>query len=229
MGCPAMSSNRSMCRRLVWGAGTLMPILALCIAGQAHAAVCPVDTIGIDASLSNGVTYPIFGEEPGQTFTAPESLLTFVRVWREAYDDSNGIGMKLCITETAPDGTPDLSRILYCAPTIVHLLSDHVHPTEFRWDFDPPIVLPYLGKFALFILQDPCIGLWDLLSTDQSTIYSGGEMWYTSRSRCILGPPLQAGLIPYFEYDVVFQAGFCKDAVTAVEHKTWGQLKMLYR
>src|SRR5262249_38110452 len=157
-----------------------------------------------------------------------DTLMTFLRVWRAANNDSNLIGMKPCITATAPDGTPDLKQILYCGPTLVHFRSDGVHPTEFRWDFDPPLALPHRGKFTFFILQDPCIASWDILSTDKP-LYAGGEMWYTGRSNCTLGPDLQETLFPYFQYDHVFQIGFCRDAVTSVSRKSWGELKILYR
>jgi hypothetical protein len=193
------------------------------------AAPCAIDTIGINWPLANNTSTPVLGEQPGQTFTAPESLMTCLRVWRHVSDDSTLIGMKPCIIATAPDGTPDLKQILYCGPTLVHFLSDHVHPTEFRWDFDPPFVLPHRGKFAFFILQDPCVGGWDLLASDSPPLYPGGEMWYTSRSNCTLAPDLQAGLLPYFQYDLVFQAGFCRDVSTPVSRRSWGRLKMLYR
>lgn len=229
MESSSVKHSQRKCPRPHWGVGVLA-LLALSLGvGRAIAAPCTVDTIGIDWPLANNVSTPILGEQPGQTFTAPESLMTFLRVWRHASNDSNIIGMKLCLTATAPDGTPDLKQILYCGPTVVHFRSDHVHPTEFRWDFDPPFVLPYRGKFAFFILEDPCMGRWDMLASENPPLYPGGEMWYTSRSNCILGPLLQAGLISYFEYDHVFQAGFCKDAPTAALRKSWGRLKMLYR
>ena len=217
-------------RRPVVGAGFAVAILMCCLnVALAHADPCQVDTIGINWTLANNTSTPLLGEQPGQTFTAPESLMTFLRVWRFVGDDSTIIGMRLCITDTTQSGAPDLSNILYCGPTIVHFLSDHIHPTEFRWDLDPPLVLPHRGKFAFFILQDPCIAFWNLLASGLPPLYEGGNMWYTPRSQCILFPGLQPNLKNYPQYDLVFQAGFCRDVTTSIRRTSWGQLKRRYR
>ena len=126
-------------------------------------------------------------------------------------------------------GPPDVSSILYTGPTVVHFYADSLLPTEFRWDFDPPFALPRRGHFAFFILQDPCVGSWDILASGNPPLYEGGNMWYTPRSSCRLLPSMQLNLADYPQYDVVFQIGFCRDMVTPAIRKRWGQLKILYR
>jgi len=162
--------------------------------------------------------------------------MTFLRVWRYVGDDSTIIGMRLCIVDTTaegelqyiPAGWPNLSRILYCGPTIVHFLSDHVHPTEFRWDFDPPLVLPHRGEFVFSYFRIR-VSPSESARFRLSSAYEGGNMWYTGRSRCILGPGLQLDLQNYPQYDLVFQAGFCRDTATPAKRTSWGQLKRRYR
>ena len=219
-----------ICRRPIWGVGCIIAFALLCcIATTGAAQQCAPDTVGIDAHLANNTTSPFLGEEPGETFLAPDSVLSFLRVWRSAFDDSNLIGMKLVITDTKPWGPPDLSRILYAGPTVVHLLTVPNEPTEFRWDFDPPLILPHTGHFAFFILQDPCVGLWDLLTTDDTTLYQDGDLWSTPRSSCHLSPSMQLRLAKYPRSDLVFQVGLCPDVATPARRTSWGRLKTLYR
>ncbi len=216
-----------------WRTLTLMATIVCVLTGwaltQAEAQLCAGDTVGVDVSLADNAAGTLFGESPGQTFLAVDTLLSFLRVWRWATEDSNSIGMRLYITDTSPDGTPDLRYILVNGPTIVHQYGDGIHPIEFVWRWEPPLALPHRGLFSFFVMQDPCFGFWDLMSTDNPSLYPSGDMWFTGRSNCVLGSGLQRDLRHYPEYDIVFQAAFCRLDTTPTRRKTWGSLKLLYR
>jgi len=204
-----------------------------CVAASA----CAVqDTIGLGPEYGNGSSGAAFGEARAETFAAAETLLTFLRVWRVASQDSDWqIGMHPYITETKATEiygggiAPDQTKIVWDGPCLVIPNGDGVHPIEFRWDFNPPLTLPHRGEYAFFLFQCPCIAYWDILATDQPQLYPGGDLWQTGRSNCVLGSRVLGLVGPYTTYDLIFQIGFCHDSVTPVRRGSWGALKMLYR
>ena len=196
----------------------------------ATAQVCLADTIGIGSSLADGSGGAVFGEAPGQTFYATDTLMTFLRAWRVAAEDSNVIGMRLHLMTTLQSGVPNLSNILVDGPTLVRRFGDGINPIEFMWRWDPPLVLPGRGLYAWFLTQDPCSGLWDILAKSDGAYYLQGDAWYTPRSNCVIDPPTMQPRLRHFpNADFVFQVGFCRDATTSVRRSNWGALKMLYR
>src|SRR5437773_6370985 len=186
---------------------------------------CASDTIGIDVSLANNYSGAFLGECPAETFLAADTLLEFLRVWRAASETDNVIGMHLYITDTRPWGRPDLTQILLDGPTIVHEFGDGIHPIEFKWEWDPPLVLPHKGLYAFFLMESPCVGFWDIYASGNPALYTDGDMWFTSRSGCVLTADLELNMFHYPQWDVVFQAGFCHDVASSTVRKTWGQLK----
>jgi hypothetical protein len=193
---------------------------------------CAQDTIGLSPEYANGSSGAALGEARGQTFTARDTLLTFLRVWRVASQDSDWqIGMHPYITETdstgAPYQYPDY-HIVWEGPTLVIPDGDGIHPIEFKWTFDPPLALPHRGKYAFFLFQDPCLAHWDILATDQPWLYPDGDLFVTGRSSCRFIGRVNISR-PYTTYDLVFQIGLCADAATAIHRTTWGRLKLLYR
>jgi hypothetical protein len=204
-------------------------VAVVCAAyASAGTIACDADTIGLDASLANGSSGALLGEARGESFFARDTLVEFLRVWRVASEDSSFlIGIHPYIVETDSLGHPAPSRIVYDGQTLVIPDGDGIHPIEFKWTFDPPLVLPHRGLYAFFLFQDPCVAYFDVLSTDQADLYSEGTMWNTGRSSCRLFPQIHLEYEP--SYDVVFQIGFCRDYVTTSHGRTWGSLKLLYR
>ena len=191
-------------------------------------ASCAIDTIGLDVSLSVGSGAALLGEALGQSLLVHDTQLEFFSVWRVVYHvPVNNIGMHPYIVETTATGLPDPSRIVWDGPILVIPGEDGVHPTEFKWTFDPPLVLPHPGLYAFFIFENPCSGVVDLRTTNLPDDYAEGEMWTTERSNCVLRNPM--AVHRYSAYDLAFQMGFCPDFATPARRSTWGELKLLYR
>jgi hypothetical protein len=197
--------------------------------GNVKAQQCAAqDTIGLDMSLADGFSGAVEGEARGESFFARDTLMTFLRVWRAAAEDSGWtIGIHPYIVETDSLGNPNPRKIVYEGQTLVIPDGDGIHPIEFKWSFDPPIVLPHRGLYTFLLFQDPCTLYWDLLSTDQPSLYSDGTMWNTDRSNCRPYPGI--GLNHYAQYDLVFQIGFCHDVASSIHGTSWGKLKTIYR
>jgi len=218
--------------------GVFVLCLVTAALGRAIAAGCSPVSIGIDTSKANTSGALLLGEAVGETFVAADTLVTRFTVWRVASEDSSwqiGIHPYFVETDTTPswcnwpacppDGYPATGRVVWDGPTQVVKYGDGVHPIEFTWTFDPPLVLPHRGKFAWFVLQDPCAAYFDILAVDRADAYPDGIAWYTSRSHC--DRLIEAYPIP--NADHVFTIEFCRDASTPVRRTSWGKLKTIYR
>ena len=214
---------------------------ALCLLGaaQGHAGgtSCTPVSIGVDTSKANNSGALVLGRALGETFEAADTLVTRFTVWRVASEDSNwGIGLHPYFVETdstapswrvgcPPDGYPVADRVVWEGPTKVIENGDGIHPIEFTWTFDPPLALPHRGKFAWFILQDPCAAYFDILAVDGSDPYPDGIGWYSGRSYC---QQLPADFKPG-TWDYIFTIEFCPTGVTPTRRTSWGQVKAIYR
>ena len=171
----------------------------------------------------------MLGESPGQTFFAPESLLKSLTVWRVAVQDTHYLGLVLRITPTDDLGVPLASPLLYEGPTIRNFYGDGVNPTPFRWEFDPPFVLPGIGTYAFFISPNHCSpGVFDLVGRyPGGDTYSDGSFWWTQRSLAA-DCPLRGPMNHNPDADLAFDIEFCR-SVTPTRRTTWGEVKLLYR
>jgi hypothetical protein len=137
---------------------------------------------------------------------------------------------RLWITPTDSAGRPMDWVWLFRSP--VYNVPPISYP-EHRWNkakftFDPPLSLPGPGLYAFF-LQDPCgTSIWMPFVTGNP--YPGGAMWATGRAGpvgCDLsGPAFQQGLLGR---DLAFEVEFCRETITSVRRKSWGQVKSIYR
>jgi len=211
--------------RLVW---LHVLLLLLCVAGLPQALAqeppCATVTIGLEPSQAGNSGGAVLGDSPGQTFVAADTLMRSLTVWRVASQATNGIGMRLYITETDSTGFPELRRIVQNGPTIVHTDGDGVNPTPFHWAFDPPLALPKPGVYAFFLAQDPCLAHFDILTTAKGPgLYNGGNAWGSARGCYLTGYPYAAN------GDLIFQIEFCSDEVSKTASSSWGKLKLIYR
>lgn len=178
-------------------------------------------SLGVSPSLANGVMTNFVGHAAGQTFVARGTLVHAVSVWR-ASGSSLGYGCPLrpIFTKTTPGGTPIVSEIVAEGPEITRAY-DGAHPTQFRWVFDPPLVLPSDGRYAVFFSSCGC-GV-ELLTATPSGVEDDGSVWRTGRSGCDL-----SGIDASAGGALVFSIEFCEGATTT-RRWTWGRLKQLYR
>src|SRR5262245_32058998 len=82
---------------------------------------CSVTTIGVDTSLAEPDTIGTMGlrcgEAGGETFSASDTLVRSISVWRHHAQTPYGGSLKLWILGTLPDGSPNLGDIVLEGPT----------------------------------------------------------------------------------------------------------------
>lgn len=217
------------CRcRLVLIAWSVADLLcSLMLSRHADARACAGVTIAVDTSRADGSLGAIMGTAIGQTFMAPETLISSITVWRHPLDTPNSSPMKLWITGVDSSGKPIIGRVILDGPILVVRLGDGVHPIRIRYDFDPPVPLPSRGQYAFFI-HHQCAGLFELIDVSHDE-YSGGNLWLTGRSQvggCYLRSDHPGNGAPS---DLIFEIEFCERTTTPVRSTRWGRLKVIYR
>lgn len=184
----------------------------------------------MDPSLANPDTITnlglMCGEAGGQTFFAPETLITRVAVWRHHAQTPYGGSLKLWITAVDSAGIPKIRTVIFNGPVISVPFGDGIHPIEMDWNLDPPIVLPQRGTYY-FAVQDYCGGHWGLLISSRNP-YGQGCAWRSSET-CFDGCAFNLRPGPFVDYDLAFAIDFCQDSMTPTRSTTWGELHMLYR
>jgi hypothetical protein len=218
----ARSQTSALLGVLVIWMGTVGPLEARL--SPAMASSCAVDTVGLNPAWATGHDGPLLGEALGQVFSARDTLIQAVTVWRWAAQDSNLAGWHLWIARADSAGRPIPGSVILNGPTLPGRVGDGLTPTPFRFDFDPPFSLPGPGNYELAIQDDPCFGTIQILLNSYNG-YPGGEVWLHSRSLdCLLRdyPSEFPGL------DLIFQIEFCSSS-TPVRPTTWGEVKAVYR
>jgi hypothetical protein len=166
----------------------------------------------------------VLGEAIGQVFTADDTLVQSITVWRLIGDNPNFNGIKLYITELDSFGVPDALKIVLDGPVVFVPYGDGIHPIPIDFVFEPPFTLPHRGGFCFVLQTSPhCYGSWNVYS-NRSNPYPGGTMWIFARSECFL----RQGPNDYPDVDLTFRIRFC-DTATPVKMPTWGNLKIIYR
>jgi hypothetical protein len=128
----------------------LYPVIlatAVVIVWQADAesrarAACNIDSIGVGTSLATTSGDIVLGKAWGETFSATDTLIKSVSVWRIAPEHNDSSSVKFWITEVDSFGTPHTHLVVFDGPTIFVVSPDSTRPTKIEFDFDPPISLP---------------------------------------------------------------------------------------
>jgi hypothetical protein len=132
--------------------------------------------------------------------------------------------------EVDSTGRPDFHRILRVGPTLVSEYGDGVNPVRFRFEFDPPVILPGPGlyEFAVQVAPDPvCDGSTCLLGSTLDP-YAEGGAWEHPRNYPLPDCPLLSAHSFNPDLDLVFEVEFC-DTKTPARRASWGSLKIRYR
>lgn len=199
--------------------GPARPVVATGQAGE-----CTIRVHGPDSAGANFHLMMFLGEAWGQVFTAEDTLIRSITVWRFPPPDTNATPMHLYIMEVDSLGKPDGNTILLDGPSLVVPFGPTPgQPVEVRYEFDPPFELPSPGKYCFAIQEGICGSSFSLLG-DTTNVYPDGAAWLFDQTlRCgICCPALFA------PGDMVFQIEFCNLAVQ-VNAATWGRLKAIYR
>src|SRR5262245_21198894 len=123
-------------------------LLAGALVMSADADDCIPVTIMNDSTYYDDASGPFLGKAIGQTFNAPDSLLSAITVWspRPVY-----IGVHLFLFNTDADGRPIMPGPLLDGPTLT--APDPLAPGQYavlKFVFDPPFPLPHRGEFGMF-------------------------------------------------------------------------------
>lgn len=211
------------------GALLLTIWLPLSFAGaRADIAQCPTVRVGVDSTRSDSCFAVYLGSAWGQVFEARDTLVAAISVWREA--KVNNTSLRIYVLELDSTGRPDFHRVLRRGPTLYTEDGDGVHPVRFRFEFDPPVILPGPGhyEFAVQVAPDPvCDGATCLLGSARDP-YAEGDAWEHPRNYPLPDCPLLSAKSFNADIDLCFEVEFC-DTTTLVRPSSWGNLKIRYR
>ena len=204
-------------------------LFATAAPSRVGAAICPEDTVANDSIVGNYAHGPSFGRAIGQVFYTTDTLLTSITVW-VAGTDGSLIGMHLFLFSTDANGQPNTDDLLLDGPTLTFPFPpDTNHSTPVVFAFEPPVVLPRAGQYAMAFQAPRCyLGAPFYLRSDTANHYPYGWFWESERSDFYPDCPIYSPQRTYY-VDLCFRATFCKDAVTATRRETWGRLKLHYR
>jgi hypothetical protein len=172
----------------------------------------------------NSIAPVDLGFAVGQTFLAQQTEIQAITAWRSTYWTDNVAVWRIFVMALDSAGVPDVTQILRNGPTLVNEYGDGIHPTPFRFVFDPPIVLSAPGEYEFAIQGDQCHGVFDLASVDgDGSAYPDGVFWLHGRQATYCyGFP--AGYPDrYGDSDLAFTVEFC--AATLVTPASWGRIK----
>jgi hypothetical protein len=216
---PCAPSGRTICRAIlvVW-------IILSSVAPLPATGACTLDSIHVDIALGEISSH--VGRGLGQTFIAPETVITRIRVWRNGLNQPNASSMKMWIVRVDPSiGRPLQDGVIQEGPVVQVIYGKPIPHTPIDFEFDPPVGLPSPGTYAFFV-QQICDGFFSLMLS-ASDVYDGGIYWRTDRSQvagCFL-----AGGDGFADYDMIFDVEFCSSKTTLVRRTSWGRVKTIYR
>ena len=170
------------------------------------------------------------GEAVGETFLALDTLITRITVWRPAID-IDALGTRLFVTRVDTNKTPPrpvTQAIVQDGPLVFVRESDPPGQIiRMDFNFDPPLVLPFRGMYAMFFQRDHCDWGSTYILGSESDPYPPGRYWQTGHATvsCYLASTIGSE----DNMDLYFQIEYCRDAATPVSRRTWGELKLLYR
>src|SRR5258706_431659 len=142
---------------------TLAIVITL-TASVARSATCPTSTIGRDPSASDTLIVEYLSRCVGQVFTAPDSLLVSLTIWRPTLPDSDSAPRHLFIVDVDSAGVPIPTSIVLDGGSIVNFTGDRTHAVPYRFQFDPPGVLPHRGRYCFVAPFDQCLGAISILA-----------------------------------------------------------------
>jgi len=205
---------------------------ALLLPAPARAQACATVSAGLDTVGSNSAFFSSFNEGLGQTFVADDTVVTSVTLWEPPGGGPYVLqhGTVLVLTRTYVDSSagfrsPALgARVATSGVVYPDTLTSPDGPYPLRFVFDPPLVLPALDLYALFVYPaGPSAAVNFGLMIDQGVnAYAPGMYWITNRR----GDKVLGG---GGNDDLCFLVEYCTDAPVPARHMTWGELKQLYR
>jgi len=225
--------NLRLLRLILWRVlASLLGVARMSACEPAAAQVtCVPDTVGLGLSWANSSRATFLGKALGQTFLAPDTVITRITVWRWR-NDIDAVGTRLFVTEVDTSRTPprpNTGAILLNGPIV--FVRDSDPPGDFlemSFALDPPLALPRPGIYAFFLQREGCDGGETVIAANALNPYPHGSYWITGRITA-LSCALRAVDGGEDNLDLLFEIEFCSTRVTPVRARTWGELKLRYR
>jgi hypothetical protein len=188
------------------------PALAVALILNAHSALCgtcTTYTVGRDPAASDTLVVEYLSRSVGQVFAASDTLLASLTVWRPAIPALDSAPRHLFIVDVDSAGAPIPTSIVLDGGSIVNFTGDGIHQVPYRFQFNPPAVLPHRGRYCLVVPFDQCLGAISILASDDDPL-GVGKAWriYTNNfANCAYPSGLPSPMFP--PVYVIFQAEFC--------------------
>src|SRR5882762_558921 len=123
-------------------------------ARTADAGRCAPVTVANDSAYANDGSGPFLGRAIGQTFDAPDTLVSSITVW-SAF--SVYIGVHLFLFDTDSTGRPVMPGPLLDGRTLTAPAPlESGQRAVLTFAFDPPFALPHRGRFGMFFQGAGC-------------------------------------------------------------------------
>jgi hypothetical protein len=202
---------------------------AVVMTAPAWAQPCQPVHVQLDPATWDTAREPFLGRAVGQSFVAPDTVITRITVWRPP-NNRSVIGAHLYVTGADENGRPDVAQMLLDGPTVrVFDSTPSGQLIEMSFSLDPPLLLPMPGTYAFFLQAEACHqgAVW-MIAASNANPYPGGITWITGRVAeypCYLRSVDGGG----DNSDLLFDIEFCDTHPTPVRRQTWGELKVIYR
>lgn len=166
------------------------------------------------------------GRGYGQVILVADTLVSGITFEMPAYPAVNFEYAILYVMDVDGNGRPIVSEVpVYTSPMIPSPQGTGLDPVPLIITFDPPMVLPRLGRYFFVVKEAVCLG--DiLLLGDTSDHYPDGGAWPTGEYCDPRGPGSPTQNNP--QLDLICDISYCDFATPAIQ-KTWGALKLIYR
>ena len=191
---------------------------------------CELSHVRLDPAIWNIRSGTFLGRAVGQTFFAPETLISSLTVWRPPNQPS-AVGVHLFVTEVDTQlARPQANPPFFDGPTIIRYDSDPPGQLiEMRFVLEPPLALPHRGLYAFFLQAAGCWPGEINFIANNTNPYPHGIHWITGR---VEQPPpcyLRGVDRGNDSADILFDIEFCGSGSTPTLPTSWGRLKVIYR
>jgi hypothetical protein len=222
-----MSPTQSKALAAVFVLAALTTLFSAGACWAQQAPPCQPTNVVIDAAPPDTVLEAFNGRGQGQVILVADTLVSEITFEMPAYPGINFSYGILYVMDVDVNGRPIVSEApVYTSQLIPSPQGTGLDPVPLVFTFDPPMVLPRLGRYFFDVNEAVCLGVIRLLG-DTTNRYSYGGTWPTGQSGCDgRGPGSPTVNDP--QLDLICDISYC-DLATPVMRKTWGSLKVIYR
>jgi hypothetical protein len=204
----------------------IMSTLGILTASKCASGDCADGVIGVEPSAGDTLVPAFVCRGQEQTFYTADTILTAITVWNQPRNYLDMLPRRLFVIGTL-GGLPNQADIIYGPRDLVVTMADSINPVPYRYEFDPPILLPAVGTYAFVIMTDRELASFTVLADPRNPYEEGLDCEMGPVVGCVAPGTERCSTHP--EFDLCFRAEFCRDIVIDVQRSSWGRLKLLYR